>query len=196
MSVRPVQKADIPAVAKMLSRAFADDPFLNWFLRKDAGRDAGSDIFFTIALELALPHGQAVVTDDLGGAALWFPPGTWKMGLWQQLKLVPRMASAIGWKRLPWVVRHLDKVISKHPREPHRYLYILGVDPVHQGRGVGGTLMGPAMAECDRARLPSYLETSKERNLGFYQRQGYRVRDEVVLPPDVKIWTMWREAPK
>ena len=91
MSLRLVEKADVSAVSKMLSRAFLDDPFLNWFIRQDEQRDAASDLFFQIALAQGMPHRQVMMAKDGGGAAIWFPPGKWQMGILQQLMMVPRV---------------------------------------------------------------------------------------------------------
>ncbi len=40
---------------------------------------------------------------------------------------------------------------------------------------------------CDRDGVPAYLESSKERNVDFYSRFGFRVKQEVRIPggPDV-----------
>ena len=89
--LRPIERADAAAVTRMLSRAFIDDPFLNWFLRTDEGHATGSDLFFQVALELSMPHGQACMTPDGGGAALWFPPDKWQMGFWSLLRMAPRI---------------------------------------------------------------------------------------------------------
>ena len=85
-------------------------------------------------------------------------------------------------------------VESQHPRDPHWYLAVLGTDPSEQGKGIGGALMRPVLAHCDTAGLPCYLESSKERNVPFYRRHGFKVVHEVKLPDNgPSIWTMWRE---
>ena len=55
---------------------------------------------------------------------------------------------------------------GKHPREPHWYLALLGVDPALQGRGFGPHLMQPVLDRCDSDRLPAYLETDTEAQRG------------------------------
>jgi ribosomal protein S18 acetylase RimI-like enzyme len=81
--------------------------------------------------------------------------------------------------------------------EPHWYLMILGVDPAHQGAGIGSALIAPTLAEADAAGLPCYLETAKERNLAFYRRHGFDVRHEAHIPGGgPKVWMMAREAKK
>ena len=77
----------------------------------------------------------------------------------------------------------LSEVIERaHPRDPHYYLAVLGTDPDEQGRGIGSALIQPVLETCDRDEVPAYLESSKERNIDFYARHGFRVTDELVLP--------------
>jgi GNAT superfamily N-acetyltransferase len=81
-----------------------------------------------------------------------------------------------------------------HPREPHYYLASLGVAPEAQGNGVGSRLLGPMLERCDREGVPAYLESSRDRNVPFYERHGFRVTDELRLPlGGPTLWLMWRE---
>ncbi|MGI8551207.1 MAG: GNAT family N-acetyltransferase [Dehalococcoidia bacterium] len=78
---------------------------------------------------------------------------------------------------------------------PCWYLNILGVDPIRQGTGIGGRLVKPILQRGDAQEMPCYLETFKERNLRFYQKHGFRVLAEAVLPEDgPRFWTMLRQA--
>jgi hypothetical protein len=54
--------------------------------------------------------------------------------------------------------------------------------------------MRVVLDHCDDEGLPAYLESSKERNVPFYSRHGFKVVKEVPIPGGgPKIWTMWRE---
>lgn len=99
----------------------------------------------------------------------------------------------------PRVVRALTVLESGHPSEPeqapHYYLAFLGVDPPWQGRGLGGALLAPILARCDREGTPAYLEASTPRNRALYERQGFAMTGEFVLGRGAPMqWRMWREA--
>ena len=48
-------------------------------------------------------------------------------------------------------------------------------DPAHQGTGIGTALLEPVLATCDRDGVPAYLESSKEANVPYYERFGWKV---------------------
>lgn len=184
---------DVPALVPVLARAFAADPFVGWLVRSDERRDDGFARFFELSLRrLALPHGGVFTDDDHRGAALWIPPGKWKMGLGRELWLARHWAAVCGWNRLVAMQLACQPIIAAHPHAPHHYLLELGVDPPEQGKGLGRALVAPMLAQCDRERLPAYLETATERNLGLYQSLGFRVTGEHRVKNGPLIWFMWR----
>ena len=85
----------------------------------------------------------------------------------------------------------------KHPKEPHHYLFVLGVEPSRQGQGVGRALLDALSARADDAKLPCYLETDTEDNVRFYRSAGYDVIDELRIASlgDLHMWCM-RRAPR
>ncbi len=101
-------------------------------------------------------------------------------------RLLPR-APLVGWGLLGIERRH-------PPAPPHWYLATLGTDPASQGRGLGTAVLAPVLEGCDRDGVGAYLESSKERNLDYYARFGFRVTEELRLPRGPRVWLMWREA--
>ena len=74
---------------------------------------------------------------------------------------------------------------------PHWYLLGLGVSPLYQGLGVGGSLIQPILERADKEGLPCYLETDTDGAVRFYQRHGFEIIRTGEQP--VKFWTMKRE---
>jgi GNAT superfamily N-acetyltransferase len=74
--------------------------------------------------------------------------------------------------------------------EPHDYLFILGVEPEQHGRGLGGALLTALLADRTPG-LPCYLETFNPLNVPFYERRGFRVAGEGVVPGTaIRLWGM------
>src|SRR5262249_47352943 len=109
-----------------------------------------------------------------------------------------RLPFLCGWSGFERLHAYDSLHLSLHHRYapgPHWYLWLIGVEPQHQGKGVAGELMWPVIALADQAGLPCYLETHKETNVPIYERQGFRVQVRAE-PPDrpVRVWSMLRPA--
>jgi ribosomal protein S18 acetylase RimI-like enzyme len=70
----------------------------------------------------------------------------------------------------------------------------LGARRDRQGQGLGTQLLREVLAGLDNDGVPAYLESSNERNLSLYERNGFRVVGELrALGHGPAIWRMWRE---
>lgn len=167
---------------------------MSWLLPDARQRAARLPGFWVHALGgLHGKHGSFFTTSTFAGAAVWDPPGRWKVGISQMIRFAPAFVRIFRTHCLRGLAL-LNAVERYHPREPHYYLFALGTDPVHQGRGVGAALLTPVLTRCDAERMPAYLESSNERNVPFYQRSGFRVMRQVLVPDGPKITLMRRPA--
>jgi ribosomal protein S18 acetylase RimI-like enzyme len=202
METRPARKADIAELSRALGRAFYDDPVSIWIMPDDKVRAAHLSKFFaTVARHHHLAGGGAEVACDgptIGAAALWDPPGRWKQSAREQLMMLPSFIFGFA-SRL--TTSHklgalLAQMKQQHPEEPHWYLAVLGSDTVVRGKGYGHALMQSRLDRVDAEHAPAYLESSKYANIAYYQRFGFEVMGEIVLPDEgPTLWPMWR-APR
>jgi ribosomal protein S18 acetylase RimI-like enzyme len=119
----------------------------------------------------ALEAGSAYVADGDGAAALWLPPGVEADGE----AIFAIVGETVAPERLE-VLAELGELMGQyHPKEPHWYLPLIGVDPSRQGRGLGSALLKAGLARCDADGLPAYLESSSPRNVPLYERHGFEV---------------------
>jgi hypothetical protein len=55
-------------------------------------------------------------------------------------------------------------------------------------------VLQPVLERCDRDGFLAYLETTKARNVTFYERRGFAVVGDAHVPPDgPMMWFMARE---
>jgi GNAT superfamily N-acetyltransferase len=194
MDVRLATLSDVPALGRALARAFDDDPVTLHLLPPEGRRRSERlAVFMGLGAKGGVKDGTTYTDDDLSGAAVWRGPGRWKLPIRELLGDAPSLLRALG-RRLPVAMSCLQAIESRHPTEPHWYLEILGTEPAHQGKGVGGGLMAPVLRRCDEEGLPAYLESSKDRNVPYYERFGFRVTDQFDLPKGgPPVWLMWRD---
>jgi ribosomal protein S18 acetylase RimI-like enzyme len=192
--VRRASREDVPALAAMLARAFLDDPVATWAWRPHTLRLDALERFQAIRMRQLIGHEEIWTTDELTSAALWAPPGRWHMTLRETAMLVPCFLRPRLFVRMPLVAAGWEKLERRHPRSPpHFYLAVLGTEPDAQGRGLGSAALRPVLEQCDSDQVGAYLESSKERNIDFYARHGFRVLEEIKLLRGPKMWRMWRD---
>jgi ribosomal protein S18 acetylase RimI-like enzyme len=195
----PLSAPHLPATARALARAFRDNAGFVHGLR-GAGPEARERKLVRLMgsfASAARRYGDATIVRDrdgaIGGAALAYPPGAYPL-------------SILGWLRNGWgalgigpahTIRlaRLDGYMAKrHTKDRHWYLFVLGVDPAHQGKGMGGALLARLCARADEEGVASFLETDEEKNVGLYRRFGYEVIEEADTPFGFRMWHMKRAA--
>ncbi len=187
----------MPALVGVLARAFAQDPFYQWLVLPDARRDARLLATFELFLrEMSGDLNETYTAGAPDGCAVWRRPGEHEFPLLKQLRLFPAFVRIMGLSRIPSGLKLLDAMDKVHGRlapEPHFYLFVLGVEPTRQGQGMGGRLLEPVLRKCDREGHRAYLETAQSKNVAFYARHAFTVREVFERPPWPKLWCMIRE---
>jgi GNAT superfamily N-acetyltransferase len=191
--VRRATRADSPALAKMLARAFDDDPVAEWVSPHGRTRARMLERFHAARLRHMLPHGEVWMTAGGEAAAIWAPPEKGGTTTRHELEMFAAVTKPRLLTRLPRIQRGMNLMEKAHPHEPHYYLAVLGTDPAMQGRGLGTAALEPVLAQCDQDGVGAYLESSKERNVDYYARFGFRTVETVHLPKGPDMWMMWRE---
>ena len=181
----------------MMARAFHDDPLMMWIFPDDQMRDRRLPAFFAASMRgtgLRYEGTEVMVADGaVVGCATWLPPQAWMPTAWQQLVALPGYLLTLG-PRFAIASETYGMMLRVHPRRPHVYLAGIGTDPPLQGTGIGGDLMRSRLARCDATGMPAYLESSKERNVPFYERHGFTVTRELrIANSGPLLWLMWRD---
>lgn len=191
--IRKLVRDEHQLIGDVIGDSFSDDPVNKWVF---GTRECMTEYYTLVAKKLYLSQGYGDITLEANGGSLWLPPGKSKeIPLYRSLNIAKSMVRHNGIKSL---IRGLgvDNALAKSKsKEPHFYLFAIGVRPNDQGKGIGGKLMNAGLEVVDQAAMPAYLESSKEINLPFYKRFGFEVTQRLVpakgAPP---LWLMWREA--
>ena len=186
--------ADLPALTRTLAEAFADDPVAGWACPPTRARPRMLERFHGARLRQLLRDDEVWTNAERTAAALWAPPKRWRTTPRDELELTRGLLSPRLLPRLPLVAYGMTGLERRHPATPpHWYLAVLGTAPQAQGRGHGSAVLAPVLTRCDEDGVGAYLESSKERNIAFYARHGFRVTRELRLPRGPRMWAMWRD---
>lgn len=196
IDARPARRPDVPALARVLARAFFDDPVFAWLSPDPSRRGAALPGFFAATARhhfLAGPGAEvATAGAGIGAVALWDPPGCGPQSARAKVAMLPSAVRAFRGRL--GVARALTEAMkAAHPEEPHWYLAMIGSDPQVRGGGFGNALMRSRLDRCDAECAPAYLESSNPDNIGYYQRFGFELTGEIPMPGGgPSLWPMWR----
>lgn len=190
MTIKTALLSDRDCAIGILTLAFSVDPMARWSLPDPAKYLA---TFSSIAKAFggnAIEMNTAYMSNDLAGAALWLPPGA-SPDEESLMRLFNENTSDNIKKDMHGIFEQMEKF---HPTEPHWYLPMIGVDPLHQGSGIGAALMTEALKAVDRDGLIAYLESSNPKNISLYQRHGFEVIGEIQSGSSPILRPMLRKA--
>lgn len=196
--IRELDFAQYGEAVEALVRSFHANPNMV-DLFPEGKRARALRAIFSASLRDALPYGHvyaAWVDGHIAGAAVWLPPGKFPLSLARQVRSLPDILRllAIVPTRIRRVLQFTTAVSRLHPSEPHWYLEAIGVEPRFQGQGIGTRLLTPVLEQADRMGIGCYLETDTEKNVSWYRKPGFAIREEGVhfVPDDPPFWLMWR----
>jgi ribosomal protein S18 acetylase RimI-like enzyme len=190
-SVQAVPAADEDLVFAILTLAFSRDPAARWTWPEPKAFIAAFPRFAKAFGGAAFGRGTALRIGT-SAAALWLPPGTSPDddAIDALMQATADVQTAVDG---PKIGQQMERY---HPREPHWYLPLLGVDPARQGKGLGSALVRHVTDICDRDGTVAYLESSNLGNVALYERLGFVVIGRIQAGGSPVITPMLRQPRK
>jgi GNAT superfamily N-acetyltransferase len=184
--IRTATVADAERCVAVLTLAFGSDPPCRWtwpdphqyleafprFARAFGGR----------ALELGTAH----YAEGFSGVALWLPPGVTP----DEASLVQVIQATVTAAQQDALFAIFEQMEAFHPQEAHWHLPLIGVEPAHQGQGIGAALLRHVLSTCDTQKVLAYLEATSARNMLLYERHGFEALGRIQVadaPPVVPM---------
>jgi GNAT superfamily N-acetyltransferase len=197
-TIATLRRDQIGDSSAVLTRAFDDDPVFRHLYPTARRRRWSCRRFLHAIVRDGFPFGEVWAAVDDGmvvGTAGWLPEGAYPPSRWRAARqLMAAWQALLTPHTFRDGLRYLTETEKLHPKEPHWYLAVIGIEPARQGQGLGGKLLAAVLGRLDETGVPAYLETSTEGNVAWYRHHGFEVQQEVrPAPTGPPVWTMWRE---
>jgi ribosomal protein S18 acetylase RimI-like enzyme len=197
-NVMRLPESEISRAGDLLAHSFFNDSIVKYMLPNEAERLKLMPWHFAAFGRYAHPFGEVYTTSGIEGVAVWLPPDNTEMTpsrLRQSgLDKAPDVLGKGAWQRFNTVMDYIGKFHHRDVQPRHWYLPLIGIDPAHQGQGLGSMLLAPMLKRADAEDLPCYLETVEPKNVPFYERHGFVIQTEVVEPHSgIRFWTFRRD---
>jgi ribosomal protein S18 acetylase RimI-like enzyme len=172
--MRRATLADVDRIKNILLVTFKNDPHVI-FLLEESRNERKFNILIDYVVDQTLQRGEIYLSDDNNGVALWDFERNEKMSLhyiWRNLAFLAR----VGIKSVIRIVKseaHVHNNFRKYPHYSH--LYMIGVLPRAQGKGLASTLMNPMLQAMKEKSIPVFLETANLRNVDIYKKKGFKI---------------------
>jgi predicted GNAT family N-acyltransferase len=189
--IRLATVADADEATAILSDGFRDDPVMVWLYGDNV--TAALPVMFDFMLgEALIPVGATYLSDQ--SCSVWTPPGQdpWSKSDELGARFMATMTDALPAHAMERLMVLGDVTDRVHPQEPHWYLGLLATRTRAQGSGAGSRMLERTLALVDEDGMAAYLESTNPRNVPFYERHGFVVTGEEVLPDGPRLTCMRR----
>jgi GNAT superfamily N-acetyltransferase len=187
-TIKTATVAEVAPVIAVLTLAFSTDNGVRWTYPDPQQYLRHFPSLVQAFGGKAFTQGSAYYVEGYAGAALWLPPGVSP----DEEEMNTLLQHTVPEPVYNDLVAVFEQVSRYLPREPYWYLPLMGVDPFHQGQGVGTALMQHALRLCDRDHTPAYLESTNPKNIPLYERHGFAVLGTIQVGTSPAVCPMLR----
>jgi ribosomal protein S18 acetylase RimI-like enzyme len=172
---------------KVLTDAFAADPVISFLFEGLDKTHQHREWFFQYQVDDALDRHVLDVGEH--AVAIWHDRCSIDVQTRARVPFDPSMVFAENTERASALS---DAMLAHHPREPHWYLYFVGVQQGCEGRSFGTNLVSERLLRANTAGVACYLEATSERSASLYRRLGFQDRPTFSVPGGPVLFPMWR----
>jgi GNAT superfamily N-acetyltransferase len=187
--IRTAVAADAERCLAALTLAFSGDPPCRWAWPDSQQYLEAFPLFARAFGGGAIVHGTAQYYEGFSGVAFWLPPGAAP----DEESLVKVIEDTVADERKGAMFSMFEQMDALHPLEAHWHLPLIGVDPVHQGKGIGSALLSHVLNLCDALKVSAYLEATSPRNVPLYEGHGFEKVGSIQAADSPQIIPMLRK---
>jgi ribosomal protein S18 acetylase RimI-like enzyme len=179
--MRRAEAGDKSLIVDILSNSFESNKSVNFVVKQGNRRRDRIRGLMAYSFDVCSAFGENWISDDGKGCALVLLPDRKKTTLSSILWDIQLAAGVIGLGRIGQVLGRESKIKAYHPKSPFAYLWFIGVSPSAQNKQTGSKLLRELISRYAKDGRPIYLETSVDRNLPWYQKNGFEIFNTIQL---------------
>ncbi|MGC8738529.1 MAG: GNAT family N-acetyltransferase [Candidatus Hydrogenedens sp.] len=180
LNIREIREADIDKAVESLVYAFFDDGLVCYMFPEEKFRKEFITWTYERWLRLLMIFNSVFVDENVQGVAGCIPPSLYPHIPFRYImragffRAIPKLICRNFWRPLRAYWDNQNRTRSE-VKEPAWILDILGVHPSAQGKGIGSALVQHVISCANRDKVPAYVITHKEKNIIFYEKNGFKL---------------------
>jgi ribosomal protein S18 acetylase RimI-like enzyme len=172
--------ADVALIKNILLVSFRNDPHVTWLLEESKNKFK-LKVLIDYVVHQTLRRGEIYLSDDNNAVALWDSERSERMSF-HYISRNLAFLSQIGIKSVVRIVKSEAQVYGNFGKYPHYcHLYMIGVLPGEQGKGLASALMNPMIQKMKEKSIPIFLETANLRNVDIYKKKGFKIFNTLTI---------------
>lgn len=182
-NLRQLTKHDLEKAVPVLTSAFEYDPCLEYILNTKNYPYNIASLIHKYVIKSGLIYGHVFSTsENMEAVSVWLPPNKVYMSIWNFIRAGGLSIPLNIIQRMNMYDNYAKKIHHKIAINKHWYLFSIGVHPSFHGKSYGSNLLKPMFEYMDKQGEYCYLETHNSKNIPFYERQGFVLKDATLLP--------------
>lgn len=197
---RLLTSSDVEQAARVISRAFMDDPLCSFMLPFRRTRGKTLYKFFRAYGEVNIKNNRGYGSGEpLEGVAYWnFPnQADVSISLKSLTLFLPLLFTMypMGYVRARKIIQQIDDFHKQYAAEPHYYLDNIGVLPAARGKRISSKLIRPVLEMADSQKVITYTDTVTHSNVALYEHFGFQCVAESSIPStNITVWALRRPS--
>ncbi|UWU82897.1 GNAT family N-acetyltransferase [Bradyrhizobium yuanmingense] len=189
LSIKTVDLEDHSRVLAILTAAFTMCPLLRWLYPEPQQYLRHFNGFIEHYCGNPYSIKGAYLNDGDKGAILWDTAGQKR----DNTSMMEFLLKSVPAHRRSETERVFEAFGKYHPHQPHWYVTMVAIDPIHQRSGLAEHLLRHATEISDAAQRPMHLEATSPHAMRLYARQGWSVLTEVQVGGSPPFFPMLRQ---
>lgn len=172
---------DKQIIVDILTSSFLDNKSVNYIIKQDNRRLSRVRNLMDYSFEVCHSFGYVFLSNDKTACALIVLPERKKTSLRSVFLDIKLIFYCIGIANIGKTITRESKIKSLRPTEPMYYLWFIGTDPKQRNNGTGTKLLQGVIKQASADKCAVYLETSTLKNLPWYEKNGFKIYNELDL---------------